>query len=143
MPIASDDDDDAIVVEGLSTGTWRARGGTVVEWLRISQRPSAQPPRSGSFKLPKRAFACELQAGDVLLDGAVHVLEIDAQVIVNQDSEECASDRRGRPSQGNGLLEHAVAEQFIEATLRHDLHSATKKHFKLRDETAWKPRARI
>jgi len=43
----------------------------------------------------------------------------------------------------DGLFEYAIAEQFIESTLCHDLHSSAKKLFQLGDQSAWKPRARL
>ena len=38
---------------------------------------------------------------------------------------------------------HAVAEQIIESTLRHDLYSPAKQLFQLGDQSARKPRARL
>jgi hypothetical protein len=48
-----------------------------------------------------------------------------------------------RPSQRDGLFEHPVAKQVIEASLRHDLDATTEQFFQLGDQTARKPGARI
>ena len=40
------------------------------------------------LKCLKRGFTGELQAGDVLFDGPIDVLEIDTQVVVHQDIPE-------------------------------------------------------
>lgn len=46
-----------------------------------------------------------------------------------------------RPSQRNGLLEYAVAEQFIESALGDDLHSAAEELFQVGDQSAGEPGA--
>src|ERR1039458_99651 len=48
--------------------------------------------------------------------------------------------RRGRPSQGNRLMKHAVSNQWMKGTLLCDVHSAAQFFFQIDQQSSGEPR---